>query len=99
MCISVFTMIIIDSNARSGSNNAMSRYCLLRPSRMEMMRELSSVGDGIRPYLSRLSYCISPLARIIFVPFLDPESDHNEAEDYISNRPHVRREVGVIRAN
>ena len=58
---------------------------------MEMMRELSSVGDGIQPYLSRLRYCISPLARIIFVPFLDPESDHNEAEDYISNRPHVRR--------
>ena len=74
-------------------------YCLLRPSRMEMMRELSSVEDGIQPYLSRLRYCISPLARIIFVPFLDPESDHNEAEDYISNRPHVRREIGVIRAN
>ena len=90
-------MIIIYSNARSGSNN--NKYCLLRPSRMEMMRELSSVGDGIRPYLSRLRYCISTLACIIFVPFLDPESDHNEAEDYISNRPHVRREIGVIRAN
>ena len=44
--------------------------------------EHSSVGDGIRPYLSNLRYCISLHSCYISVPVLDLKSDQDEAEDY-----------------